>query len=245
MASKLYFVDVGTHVGQEFRALMQMGSIEFRAAYIRHRIRVFRKGGTRLRHDEYTKMLRCSERIRRSKSGISCILVEPNRTLFASAPVFREADRAFNIAISANAEPVSLMPLFFSKGDRTGQSSSIFKGKPNVDASDYEYVVNVDAEHFARGVEKIFKAESGTDYQVVLRINNEGAEAEVIKAFRNVFDTRLIAIMGSLMDVAKVKGEAALSALYDYMQNEGIEFIEFHSDIRTWPRAFAYLADRM
>lgn len=241
----LYFVDVGTHIGQEYRALKQMGQFEYWQAYLRHRIRVYRKGGEQLPRASFEKMLHDNQRIRCAGGNVRCVLVEPNRTLFSTAPVFRQAEYAFNIALSANAKSFSFMPLFFAKGDRRGQSSSIFKEKPNVDTNDFEFVANVEAMHFAKELQRVFEQETDEPYRVVLRINNEGAEVEVIKSFRVVFGTRLVAVMGSLMDVAKVKGDDALAAIHGYMEDEGVEFIEFHSDIRTWPDAFAFLAAKV
>jgi hypothetical protein len=72
---------------------------------------------------------------------------------------------------------------------------------------------------------------------VVLRLNNEGAEVDVIHAFHTVFGDRLKAVMGSLSDVAKVKGEAALGELHRFLQDRGIPFLPFHSDFQTWPAA--------
>lgn len=242
MPNTLYFVDVGTHVGQEYRALRQMRRSEYWRAYIRHRVRVFRKGGDRLSYASFDKMLKDNSHLRSAPDRIRCVLVEPNRNLFSTVAVFRQAEYAYNVALSSSSQPFCFTPLYYAKGDRMGQSSSVFREKPNVDTSDYEYIINVDASHFAHAIKGIFETESGESYKVVLRINNEGAETEVIKSFRSVFEERLVAVMGSLLDVAKVKGDDALASLYQFMKDDGLEFIEFHSDIRTWPDAFAFLA---
>ncbi|QYK40558.1 MAG: hypothetical protein KF887_14175 [Paracoccaceae bacterium] len=76
---------------------------------------------------------------------------------------------------------------------------------------------------------------------VVLRLNNEGAEAETIRAFRAVFGARLKAVMGSLNDVEKVRGAGALADLHAFMAGEGVPFLPFHSDFATWPAAAAHL----
>ncbi len=43
--------------------------------------------------------------------------------------------------------------------------------------------------------------------------------------------------MGSLSDVAKVKGKDALRDLYGFLEANGIPFLPLHSDFATWPAA--------
>lgn len=99
-------------------------------------------------------------------------------------------------------------------------------------------LLNLDALHFAEILKSTVAAPYGTaDGPVVLRLNNEGAKVEVIRAFQQVFGPRLKAVMGSLSDVGKVKGEAALAGLYAFLEANGSPFLPLHSDFSTWPAA--------
>ena len=90
-----------------------------------------------------------------------------------------------------------------------------------------------------------FEEEHGSGYQVVLRINNEGAEVDVIESFYKVFSDRLIGVLGSLSDVQKVHGEEQLSALYRYMKQNEIEFVPLYSAFSSWPNAISFLCKKL
>ena len=106
---------------------------------------------------------------------------------------------------------------------------------------DYSSVLNLDPTLFANMLKDHFEEEHGSGYQVVLRINNEGAEVDVIESFYKVFSDRLIGVLGSLSDVQKVHGEEQLSALYRYMKQNDIEFVPLYSAFSSWPNAMSFL----
>lgn len=72
------------------------------------------------------------------------------------------------------------------------------------------------------------------DYDLMLRINCEGAEDEVIYAAHAAFGPRLLHVFGSLKDVAEVKGEAEYQALMDFMQTQNLPFTFFSSETHSW-----------
>ena len=178
-----------------------------------------------------------ADRLKALRPRVISVMVEPNARLF-EMDRYRKADIALNAALSSDAHTASLMPLFLAESNPTGQGSSPFTEKPNVRPDEFDMVLNIDALHFAKALNGALATQYGsTDGPVVLSLNNEGAEVDVIHAFHQVFGPSLKAVMGSLSDVGKVKGPEALSALYAFMETEGIPFLPLHSDFATWPTA--------
>jgi hypothetical protein len=237
MTEKTLFIDVGTHQAQEFAALFDHTAVGYLRHYLRHRRRSRRAGRVALPWSGFRQFLAQIKRLRAVRRNIVYVMVEPNARLFAGRR-YRLADMAFNIALSSDPKTASVLPLFLAEGNPEGQGSSLFETKPNVRLGEFDLVLNVDALHFARSLAEIAaeRAEAATG-PVVLRLNNEGAEVEVIHAFHTVFGDRLKVVMGSLNDVAKVKGDAALGALHRFLADRGIPFLPFHSDFQTWPAA--------
>ena len=237
MAEKLLFVDVGTHEAQEYMALFGHSQLTYLRHWLRHRRRCKRQGKIALNFGAYRSFLGVVDNLRAQRKQVIYVMVEPNTRLFA-LDQYRKADIGLNIALSADAAVTSLVPLYLAQSNPTGQGSSLFTEKPNVRPDEFDLVLNLDALHFARMLAQATSAHSSAgEGPVILRLNNEGAEVEVIRAFQQVFGPRLKAVMGSLADVAKVKGADALSALHGYLDANGIPFLPFHSDFATWPAA--------
>ena len=237
MPSRLLFVDVGTHEAQEYMGLFGHGRLAYLRHWLRHRRRSRRQGKAALDRAGLARFLDATDRLKALRSQVVYVMVEPNARLFAMDR-YRLADIALNVALSADAQTASLMPLYLAESNPTGQGSSLFTEKPNVRPDEFDTVLNLDALHFATILRDAVAARHGAaDGPVVLRLNNEGAEVEVIRAFHQVFGPRLKAVMGSLADVAKVKGADALTDLHRFLENEGIPFLPLHSDFATWPAA--------
>lgn len=237
MQARMLFVDVGTHEAQEYMGLFGHGRLTYLRHWLRHRRRSRRQGKVALDRAGFSRFLQVAGRLRALRRQVIYVMVEPNARLFA-LDRYRSADIALNIALSADARTASLMPLYLAESNPTGQGSSLFTEKPNVKADEFDMVLNLDALHFAESLKTAMAAQYGAaDGPVILRLNNEGAEVDVIQAFHQVFGSRLKAVMGSLSDVAKVKGADALTALHQYLDDAGIPFLPLHSDFATWPAA--------
>lgn len=237
MHAKLLFVDVGTHEAQEYMGLFGHGRLAYLRHWLRHRRRSRRQGKPAVDRAGFSRFLASTDRLKVLRHQVVFVMVEPNARLFAMDR-YRKADIALNAALSSDARTASFMPLFLAESNPTGQGSSLFIEKPNVRPDEFDIVLNLDALHFAETLKSTVAAQHGsTDGPVILRLNNEGAEVEVIHAFQKVFGQRLKAVMGSLSDVSKVKGPDALTALYDFLDSEGIPFLPLHSDFATWPAA--------
>ncbi len=245
MNAKLLFVDVGTHEAQEYMGLFGHGRLTYLRFWLRHRRRSRRQGKAALDKTGFQQFLRASNRLKALRDRVIYVMVEPNARLFA-IDRYRKADIALNIAVSTDDKAASLLPLFMAESNPTGQGSSLFTEKPNVRREEFDIVLNLDAVHFAEMLKSTVAAQySMNDGPVILRLNNEGAEVEVIHAFHKVFGPRLKAVMGSLSDVSKVKGPDALTALYDFLASAGIPFLPFHSDFATWPAAAELTLDAL
>lgn len=237
MDAKLLFVDVGTHEAQEYMGLFGHGRLTYLRHWLRHRRRSRRQGKVAMDKAGFDRFLAMADRLKALRKRVIYVMVEPNARLFAMDR-YRQADIALNVALSADAAKASLMPLFLAESNPTGQGSSLFTEKPNVRPDEFDIVLNLDALRFAESLRATLAAQYGTvDGPVVLRLNNEGAEVEVVRAFHQAFGPRLKAVMGSLSDVAKVKGPDALAELYSWMEAQGIPFLPLHSDFTTWPAA--------
>jgi hypothetical protein len=232
-------------MAQEYAALFETTNLRYRWKYIKQRERAGKTGGVKMERAALDRMMADAAYLRAHRADVYYVMVEPNPNLFAM-PIYRRADLALNIALASNDQTCSLMPLFFANKDKTGQGSSLFAAKPNVDTGDYQHVLAVDAMHFATTLKGMFDSETGgDDYRVILRLNNEGAEVEVIKSFETVFGTRLSAVLGSLADVAKVKGAPELDALYAFMEGKGITFLPLSTTFATWPAAMALIREKV
>ena len=81
------------------------------------------------------------------------------------------------------------------------------------------------------------KKSNGYDYQILVRLNCEGAEDDVIYSAHDCFDSKVKMVCGSLKDVEGVKGLSAYKKLKRYMSDNELPFVYFSSAIDTWPKA--------
>lgn len=241
---KLLFVDVGTHKGQEYRAIFETSKWSYFRRFIDQRFMASRRKEEPLSINGFKKLLSNSSFLRSRRNDFYYVMVEPNSKLFC-LPIYQSANLSLCVSLSANEKSASLMRLYFANGDKTGEGSSLFETKPNVNLRDYSSVLNLDPSSFASMLKTHFEDEHGSDYRVVLRINNEGAEVAVIESFYEVFSHRLIGVLGSLADVQKVHGEGELSALYRYMKQNDIEFVPLFSAFSSWPNAMNFLCNKL
>lgn len=242
--TKLLFVDVGTHKGQEYRAMFETSKWSYFRRFINQRYMASRRKEEPVSMNGFKKLLSNSSYLRSHRNNIYYVMIEPNLNLF-SLPIYQSANLSLCVSLSNSEKSASLMRLYFANGDNTGEGSSLFEAKPNVSMEHYSSVLNLDPESFASMLKTHFENEHTSDYKVVLRINNEGAEVGVIKSFYQVFSDRLIGVLGSLADVQKVHGEQELASLYNYMKQNDIEFIPLFSAFSSWPGAINFLCNKL
>jgi hypothetical protein len=244
MPKRTLILDVGTHMGQEYRALFGTTALNYGRQYLHHYRRLLKTGGEKISFARCKQMVADAAYLRSRRADVTYVMIEPNPNLIAQ-PIYREADMALCVALSDNPNAASLMRLYFANKDRTGQGSSLFEAKPNISLDDYTTVINIDAYYFARMIKATYEAEHGNNYCVLLRLNNEGAEVGVIKSFEATFGPRLEGVLGSLADVAKVHGQPELNAIYAFMESKAIPFIPLWSAFPTWPDAIAFVRGKI
>jgi hypothetical protein len=248
MNKKIVLVDVGTHIGQEYKAIFQYSVLEYLYKFFKIRLisLVFRKKELNtIGLMESISIIRHAYQIRGKRNSFRIVFVEPNARLFGSK-VYMNADRVYCLALGGSNESMTFAPLFFVGSDNLGQGSSLFGNKEGTEKDNCDYVVRCGAEHFARFLKEGFDAEMGKDkYQVILRINCEGSEDETIFAFKEVFSEQFQMVLGSLKDVGKLKGQTELNKLHAFIEDEGIKYIPFSSSYTTWETALLAIKDKL
>lgn len=245
MSRSLIFVDVGTHEAQEFAALFEHNRITYLRRWLKSRRQAARAGVVKPTYREFRKFLGTVDQLRLRRGFVRYVMVEPNARLFA-LPIYRKADLALNVALATESGGASLRPLFHAGDNPMGQGSSLFAAKPNVVTNQFDLVLCIDPKLFAEQLKRSLDQLKVPDSTpVVLRLNNEGAEVEVIRAFHAIFGARLRLVMGSLSDVVKVQGQEAHDAVLAFLRDQGIAFVPFSSAYATWPRAADHLAELM
>ena len=239
---KMLIIDVGSHEAQEFQALFLNSRKNYFYNWVKHLNRVRRAGGKPCSYATFKNLITNSKWLRTNRQSVHYVLVEPNIRLCAT-PAYRHADQIANIALAEEHDHFSIRKLYFAGNDAQGQGSSVFKEKPNVDVSSFDWVVSVDPKKFFDQLNKnIVKLDNSS---IVLRLNNEGAEVETIKAAHEVFGKKLVGIMGSLSDVEKVKGKSSLLELHSFIENINVPFLPFSTDFATWPNAMSFVREKI
>jgi len=239
---KILIIDVGSHLAQEFQALFLNSRKNYFYNWVKHLNRVRRAGGKPCSFETFKNLLTNSKWLRINRQSVHYVLVEPNIRL-CSAPAYRHADQIANIALAEEQDSFSVRKLYFAGNDAQGQGSSVFTEKPNVDVSSFDWIVSVDPKKFFDQLNKnIVELDN---LSIILRLNNEGAEVETIKAAHEIFGKNLVGIMGSLSDVEKVKGKSALSELHSFIENINVPFLPFSTDFATWPSAIRFVREKI
>lgn len=246
MGKKLVYVDIGTHIGQEYKALFSYSISEFIFRFIKIFVAscIFRKNkinyvGLRESFD----IIRYTQLIRRKRNNIITILVEPNTRLY-SDEVYRSADKVFCVALGDMDDGMRFSNLFFPNSDKASQGASIFSTKKDIDFEESDNVVVCGCVPFAEMLKESLDMLWGKDsYEVVIRINCEGSEDSGIYAFHKVFKNQFNVIFGSLKDVGELKGLTEMEALWAYIDTNDLKFVPFTPLYTTWKDASREILD--
>ncbi len=237
---KVVWLDVGTHRGQEFRSIFS-SDLRILSRLLKH-VRKREAGVSFKEALAYAHTVWHGRKaLKARRASVYAVMVEANPFIL-SQPVYADADAVFALALGQrNASDLSFGKLFLVDADIGGQGSSIYETKPNIAQSDFVPCVVMDPDVFVESLKSLL-SDFEWDYDVILRINCEGAEDEVIYAAHKAFGTRLVHVFGSLKDVEGVKGEAAYRALMDFMRAEDLPFTYFSSETSSWLDSHAELA---
>ncbi len=240
MTKKLVYVDIGTHIGQEYKALFIYSIWEFLFRFVKLFIAsfVFRKKKIiPVGLVEAKDIIKNTRRIRQQKNNITTILVEPNTRLYKD-DVYRTADKVFCIALGEMEDAMHFSNLFFPNANKVSQGASIFNNKKGIDLAESDNIVVCGCIPFAEMLKESLDARLGEgSYELVIRINCEGSEDSGIYAFHKVFKNQLKIIFGSLKDVGELKGTANMEALQTYIESNNLRFVPFSPLYTTWEQA--------
>ena len=237
---RLVYLDVGTHIGQEYCALFSHSKSKMAWLFLKLFVASFiypNRGIQYIGLSEALKIMRNVNAIRRRKHEITTIVIEPNSRLFHHK-VYSEANKVFCLALSNSKAQFSFENLYFPSSNKASQGASIYRNKKGVNDADHDTIVAVDSSFFARMLKRDLDSAYGEfGYDVVLRLNCEGAEDSAIYAFRREFGGALTLVMGSLKDVGEIKGSGAMEEMNTYISAEGLEFVPFTPLYHTWSDA--------
>ena len=233
--TKIVYIDVGTHFGQEFQSLF--GSKLYVLYPILRRIigyHILRRG-KEINFKSIKNIFKYNSLAKKNKKKFLSYFIEANSKIVSHANVYKLADGVFNCALTNDAN-VSIASLFLANNDSLGQSSSIFKNKKNVNLDNRITTLGIPANSFFQEFKKHID-QIELDYSVILRLNCEGMEDDVIYAVHEVFKEKLKLILGSLKDVEEIKGESAFIKLQKYIKDNSISFNFFSSSVNSWENA--------
>lgn len=248
MKKKLVYLDIGTHFGQEFMALLGHSFIILGWKFFKIWVASFiirSKVVHSIEFNEAIKLFRSLKALRTNKADIHTILVEPNYRVFG-AEAYQIANKVFCIALGDEGKPIGFEKLYFPDSFKMSQGASLYQSKQNADLSNGDPVVVVSSGDFASLLKQDLDSRFGENqYELIIRLNCEGAEDSVIYAFKEKFKNQFNYVFGSLKDVGELKGQAELDSLYNFFEDTGLEFTQFSPLYPTWQRAVSKIGTLM
>lgn len=236
--TKIVYIDVGTHFGQEFQSMFG-SSWYFFWKLLRRTIGfyLFNKG-EKILMKNVVELLRERRKIRKNKENFLNFFIEANPKIINNSNVYKKAQGVFNCALTGESN-VNITNLYFANFSWEGeisQGSSIFAHKDNVSKEKFVSTVGVPSKLFFASF-KNYLDSTVSEYTAILRLNCEGVEDDVIYAAHEHFGEKLVLIMGSINDVKECKGQVAYLALEKYLDENSLLFVNFSSSVKSWIKA--------
>ena len=236
--TKLVYIDVGTHFGQEFQSMFG-NSWYFFWKLVRRIIGfyILRKG-QKISAKNILELIRERRKIKKNEKNFLTYFIEANPKIINHSNVYKKVSGVFNFALTGNYN-VNITNLYlanFSWEGEISQGSSIFPHKDNVSKEKFLTTIGVPSKLFF-DIFKNYLDNTVSKYAVILRLNCEGVEDDVIYAAHEFFGKKLILVMGSIQDVKECKGDAAYLELEKYLDNNSLPFVKFSSSVNSWIKA--------
>jgi len=239
MRKRIIWIDVGTHFAQEHSSIFGSNVSFYRYIIKRFLSKKILNRGKFVSFKRLREIIYSRSRIRKRNSEFYTIFVEANPKIAYKKNIYINADMVFNLALTNDREiPFSIVKLYLGSGNELSQGSSIFLEKKNVHRDNYVETLGVFSGDFFRELELYLNKKFG-NYDVLLRLNCEGAEDDVIYAAHNSFEGKLKLICGALKDVEEIKGAEASQKLDKFINDNKLLFEMFNSRIASWPKAYA------
>ncbi len=239
------WIDIGTHEAQEYQAV-------FGSAYwfyfkvtkriVRHllaSLRLVNSGRTKVKLGQLSKNRTL---LRQNKHLFKFVFVEPNPHIITGNKVYQNADVIAQVALESSERQFALSKLYFGNGRKLSQGSSLYKNKHNVLLDSYQVVLTLDADTFFKELKRHLDTDL-VDYDILIRINCEGAEDGVIYSAVKHFGDSIKLTLGSLKDVGQIKGPAKQFQLENFLRQRDLDFSPFSADVGTWANATTKILD--
>ena len=236
--TKLVYIDVGTHFGQEFQSMF--GSRWYFFWKLMRRIIGFYllQKGEKISIKNFIEMVHQRQKIKKIEGKFLTYLIEANPNIINRSNIYREAKGVFNCALTGelNINVTNLFLANFATENAISQGSSIFSNKNNVSRENFVSTIGMPSEQFF-DMFKRYLDNTISKYVVILRLNCEGVEDDVIYAAHKYFGKKLVLIMGSIEDVKECKDDTAYHALENYLNSNALPFVYFSSSVNSWIKA--------
>tara|TARA_B100001057_G_scaffold133796_1_gene133232 strand:- start:3862 stop:4617 length:756 start_codon:yes stop_codon:yes gene_type:complete len=236
--SKVIYIDVGTHFGQEYKSLFG-SDYNFILRSIKRLIgyHILKKGNKFTFKDfQSIKLLR--KKAKEIRKDFLFYFVEANSKIINHDKVYNSAHGVFNCALT-NKSLVDITKLYIARKNPLSLGSSIFETKFKFrgwDLNDFVKTVGIPANVFFQALKQSIES-LNEDYVVILRINCEGVEDDVIYAAHSYFKDKLVLILGSLKDVKICKSEEAYNKMMNYLNFNKLPFEYFSPSTKNWVNA--------
>ena len=233
--TKIIYVDIGTHFGQEFNSLFGGQWIFYLKIAKRLAGYYLFNRAEKLSLIDIIDLNRVRRQVKKVKEDFLFYFVEANSNIISHCKVYNKAHGVFNCALTGESS-LNITKLFLANGDTLSQGSSIFPNKSNVSTKDIVPTLGVPAKLFFNEFKKHIHTITD-DYVVIIRLNCEGVEDSIIYAAHEIFKDNLVLTMGSLKDVKECKGEAAYKKLENFLRDNSLPFVFFSSSVHSWKKA--------
>jgi hypothetical protein len=235
--TKIIYIDIGTHFGQEFNSLFG-GQWSFYLKVAKRLAGYYLSNrGEKISLIDIVDLNRLRGQIKKVEEDFLFYFVEANSKIISHCNVYNKAHGVFNCALTGESS-LNITKLFLANGDTLSQGSSIFANKSNVSTKDVVPTLGVPSKLFFDEFKKYIDTITD-DYVVILRLNCEGVEDDVIYAAHEIFKENLVLTMGSLKDVKECKGEAAYEKLENFLRDNSIPFVFFSHSVNSWKKAYS------
>ena len=224
--TKIIYIDVGTHFGQEYESLFGSNS-SFLKKVVRRIVGYYiYRQGKKLTFTEFCSIIKLRNEAKKIKNNFSFYFVEANPKIIMRKSVYSLADCVFNCALTNNNN-INVTKLYVAKGNLLSHSNSIFQKKFKAfgwKINKFIPTIGIPAKEFFYELKKYID-NFNKNYLVILRINCEGVEDDIIYEAHSQFKSKLSLISGSLKDVKICKSELHYQSMIKYMATNNLPFL--------------------
>ena len=239
--SKIVWIDIGTHFGQEYKSIFSYKTYFIWKLFRRFVASKLLFQGEFITFSQLINLNKDRHNLKKNKGLFHFTFVEANPKIL-QMKVYSEGNDVFCLALGENqGNNFQIGKLYHVGKDQTSQGNSIYKSKSNVSIDDFTTCLIKNPMSFALEY-KNYLDHLYSNYKIVLRVNCEGSEDEIIYAFKKCFEGKFTHIFGSLKDVRTVKGSKSYEKMILFIKENKLNYVNFSSSVLTWPSAFLKLS---